>query len=129
MLYQSFAFSEKERPKIIACDFDGTLFTDAYPGVGQPIYLTINMLKNEQKQGAKIILWTNRSDQPLANAIEACKKEDLFFDSINDNLPEIVTIFGCNTRKIFADEYWDDRTRSIPHLSHPGKIELKMYER
>ena len=115
------------RPKIIACDFDGTLFIDNYPGVGEPIFMTINMLKLEQENGAKIILWTNRTDKPLLNAVRACNEEGLFFDAVNDNLPEIIEAFGCNTRKIFADEYWDDRTISLVHLKHPGQIELNLY--
>lgn len=50
--------------KIIAVDFDGTLFTDGYPGVGRPIYETIGRLMSEQEAGSRIILWTNRSDGP-----------------------------------------------------------------
>ena len=115
------------RPKIIACDFDGTLFTDNYPNVGEPIFMTINMLKLEQQEGAKIILWTNRSDEPLTKAVQACNEEGLFFDAVNDNLPEIIATFGCNTRKIFADEYWDDRMIQLVHIKHPGQINIKLY--
>jgi len=115
------------RPKIIACDFDGTLFTDNYPYVGEPIFMTIEMLKSEQEDGAKIILWTNRTDEPLANAVRACNEEGLFFDAVNDNLSEIIEMFGCNARKIFADEYWDDRMVPMTHLKHPGIITLNLY--
>ena len=117
------------RPKFIACDFDGTLFIDNYPNVGEPIYMTINMLKLEQENGAKIILWTNRSDKPLDKAVHACNEEGLFFDAVNDNLPEIIVTFGCNTRKIFADEYWDDRMVPLVHLKHPGCINITTYEK
>lgn len=35
-------------PKIIAVDFDGTLFENAWPDVGAPIEKNINKLKAEQ---------------------------------------------------------------------------------
>jgi hypothetical protein len=31
------------------------------------------------------------------------------FDAINENLPVNVAAFGNDCRKIFADEYWDDK--------------------
>ena len=33
------------------------------------------------------------------------------FDSVNDNIPEKIAMYGGDTRKVFADEYWDDRAR------------------
>jgi hydroxymethylpyrimidine pyrophosphatase-like HAD family hydrolase len=111
-----------KKPKIIAVDFDGTLFTDNYPGIGKPIFETIWQLEQEREHGAKLILWTNRSDGPLKAAIEACNEHGLFFDAVNDNLPEVVERFGCNPRKVFANEYWDDRACHIPHLIHPDKL-------
>lgn len=44
--------------KIIAIDFDGVLFTEAYPAVGMPIAPNINRAKNERANGAVLILWT-----------------------------------------------------------------------
>lgn len=108
-------------PKIIASDFDGTLFIDKYPNIGEPIFETIERLKEEQANGAKAILWTNRSGKELAYAVKACNSEGLFFDAVNDNLPEIIEAFGCNTRKIFANEYWDDRMVFLPWLKHPDR--------
>jgi hypothetical protein len=110
-----------QKKKIIAVDFDGTLFTDKYPNVGEPILDTIARLKLEQAEGAKAILWTNRSDEPLRLAVEACAGQGIFFDAVNDNLPEIIEFFGCNTRKIFANEYWDDRMIYLSHLKHPDR--------
>lgn len=46
----------KQRRKIIAVDFDGTLFTDAYPEIGEPIWKVINYCKKEQAEGSIIIL-------------------------------------------------------------------------
>lgn len=111
-----------KHPKIIACDFDGTLFVDKYPNIGVPIFQTIERLKEEQANGAKAILWTNRSGKELEDAIEACNYEGLFFDAVNDNLPEIIKAFGGDTRKVFANEYWDDRMVFLPHLKHPDGV-------
>lgn len=99
--------------KIIAVDFDGTLFTNAWPNIGEPIEGTINAVKAEQAAGSKIILWTNRIGDKLQEAVDACKKQGIEFDAVNDNLPEIVEEFGVNCRKIFANEYWDDRAVKV----------------
>ena len=52
--------------KIIAIDFDGVLFTEAYPAVGMPIAPNINRAKNERANGAVLILWTCREGKELA---------------------------------------------------------------
>jgi len=59
--------------KIIAIDFDGVLFTEAYPAVGMPIAPNINRAKNERANGAVLILWTCREGKELADAVAACK--------------------------------------------------------
>lgn len=96
-------------PKIIAVDFDGCLFVNRYPEIGDPITKNINKLKKERKAGAKIILWTNRCGVYLQNALYACADYGIFFDAVNANLPEVIHTFGNDSRKIFANEYWDDR--------------------
>ena len=37
-----------------------------------------------------------------------CWEHQLEFDAINDNLPEIVEMYGINSRKITCDNYIDD---------------------
>lgn len=64
-------------PKIIAVDFDGTLFENAWPDVGAPIEKNINKLKAEQADGAKVILWTNRVGGALDKAVNFCKERGL----------------------------------------------------
>lgn len=58
--------NKETRPKIIAVDFDGCLATNKFPEVGDPINKTISRLKQEQVNGAKVILWTNRRDMAYA---------------------------------------------------------------
>ena len=95
--------------KIIAVDFDGTLCENKYPAIGAPILSTIEQLKWEQREGAALILWTCRSGEELAAAVEWSKAHGLTFDAVNENLAENVEQYGGDTRKICATEYWDDR--------------------
>ncbi len=100
--------------KIIAVDFDGTLCENDFPNIGAPRTEIIEKLLVEKRLGAKIILWTCRTDQQTKQAVEWCKERGLTFDAVNDNLEEIKTSFACNPRKIFAHEYWDDRAIPVP---------------
>ena len=95
--------------KIIAVDFDGTLCKNEYPQIGVPIYSVINKLKIEQERGAQLILWTCRRGKELAEAVFWCSIHGLMFDAINDNVKSTIERFGGDSRKIYADEYWDDR--------------------
>ncbi len=100
-----------KRQKIIAVDFDGTLCKgDVYPDIGEPNWAVINALLREQKNGAKIILWTCRNGKPLEDAILWCENIGIVFDAVNNNLPENIAQYGgIDTRKVFADEYWEDK--------------------
>lgn len=96
--------------RIIAVDFDGTLCTDRYPEIGIANFHLIHLLKELHKEGRKLILWTCRSGKHLEEALHWCEGFQLEFDAVNDNLPEIVEVYGNNSRKIFADVYIDDKT-------------------
>lgn len=100
--------------KIIAVDFDGTLCTDAYPNIGDPMENVIEYVKSEKSKGAKLILWTNRSGKFLEDAVAWCKLQGIDFDAVNDNIPEVNEEWGENTRKVFANEYIDDRFIPFP---------------
>ena len=106
---------EKRNYTIYAVDFDGTLCEDAWPDIGKPNYMLIQILKALRKKGDKVILWTCRMDDRLDEAIAWCKEQDLEFDTVNENLPEIIGQFGTESRKVFADVYIDDKVIS-PNL-------------
>lgn len=95
--------------KIIAVDFDGTLCENKWPEIGAPNMELISYLREQQAEGARIILWTNRCGDALKAAVYWCDDRGLLFNAVNDNLPEIIEEFGSNCRKIFANEYIDDR--------------------
>lgn len=96
--------------KIIAVDFDGTLCENAWPRIGKACWPIIHALKRRQAAGDKIILWTCRCDAMLDEAVLWCLNHGLKFDAINDNLPENIEKYNNNCRKVFADEYWDDKS-------------------
>lgn len=95
--------------KVIAVDFDGTLFENAWPGIGAPRVNVIAAVLREQQNGAALILWTCRTGEALRAALKACEAQGLHFDAVNDSLPEWKDSFDGDPRKIGATEYWDDR--------------------
>ncbi len=98
-----------EATKAIAIDFDGCLCTNEYPRIGKPIWRVIGAAKEQQENGAILILWTCREGQLLEKAVAACKRWGLEFDAVNANHPYRIKQYGNDPRKIGADEYWDDR--------------------
>ena len=95
--------------KILAVDFDNTIFETEYPTILRPISPVIEMAKERRARGDRLILWTCREGAELDAAVEACRAEGLEFDAVNDNLPEEKAKWGNNPRKVAADEYWDDK--------------------
>ena len=95
--------------KVIALDFDGCICSSAWPEVGEPNWDVIQAAKEEQRNGAHIILWTCREGKLLDDAVEACKEWGLELDGVNESLPQWIEKWGSATRKIGATEYWDDR--------------------
>lgn len=110
--------------KIIAVDFDGTLCENKWPEIGEPNEELIEYLCDRQKNGDKLILWTCRADEKLQKAVEWCEDKGLVFNAVNENLPEIIESFGSDTRKIFANEYIDDKNRNIASCHEKSNMEL-----
>lgn len=101
---------EKNPYRIIGVDFDGTLSkTIDYPEPGEPIQEVIDYIKQAQLEGAYVILITMREGIFLRMALNWCKEQGLEFDAVNDNLPHMKDFFDTNPRKIFVNEYIDDR--------------------
>lgn len=98
-------------PYIIAVDFDGTLCESNWPDLGIPNLELIRYLKDERHRGTRLILWTCRTGDRLEVAVNWCQQHGLQFDAVNENLPEVISYFGRDSRKIFAHEYIDDYAR------------------
>lgn len=100
--------------RVIAIDFDGCLCEKAWPDIGAPNWDVINAAISEQKNGAALILWTCRVGDLLKAAVDWCKERGLEFDAVNENLPERLEYYGSESRKVSADEYWDDLAVHMP---------------
>ena len=96
-------------PKILAVDFDGTLVSDKYPEIGSPNEKLFTICKRLRERGVRVILWTCRNNEPLAEAVMYCYLKGLSFDAVNENIPETQELYGGDTRKVFADVYLDDK--------------------
>lgn len=92
----------------IAVDFDGTIVEHEYPAIGKEKLFAFQTLRELEKLGARLILWTFRAGKELDEAVEYCKKNGIEFYAVNKNYPE--EIFDETvSRKIDADLYIDDK--------------------
>lgn len=92
----------------IAVDFDGTIVEHEYPGIGKEKLFAFQTLKEFEKMGALLILWSFRTGKELDDAVEFCRKNGIEFYAVNRNYPE--EIFDDTiSRKINADIYIDDK--------------------
>lgn len=114
----------EKKNKIIAVDFDGTLCENKWPEIGEPNKELIGYLKKRQEAGDKIILWTCRTDELLWEAVYFCYCQGLIFDAVNENLPETLEWMNGDSRKIFANEYIDDRNLPIDICRKKSGMEL-----
>jgi hypothetical protein len=92
----------------IAVDFDGTIVEHDYPKIGKEKLFAFRTLKELEKCGARLILWTFRTGQELEEAVEFCRKNGIEFYAVNKSYPEEI-IDENSSRKIDADIYIDDR--------------------
>lgn len=100
--------------KAIAIDFDGCLCENAWPEIGAPNWPVIRAAQLAQREGSALILWTCRNGDLRASAVDWCREHGLIFDAVNENLPERSEHYGSESRKISADEYWDDCAIHMP---------------
>lgn len=116
----------KEYSEIYAVDFDKTLnMADTYPDLGTPNMELIGFLKNVQKEGDKVILWTCREGERLEEAVRFCEENGLRFDAINNNLRENIDFYKNNSRKVFAHHYIDDKNLQIFGIGEDGGNEAQ----
>lgn len=116
------------RAKIIAVDFDGTLCENRYPEIGEPYPMVISTLRFLKLMGCKLILWTCREGAELEQAVLWCGRHGLFFDKINENIPDVVERWGTNSRKVFANVYFDDRSLNPLEVNAPGASLVDLFK-
>jgi len=94
---------------ILAIDFDGTIVEHKYPKIGKTRLFAFQTLKELQKQGHQLILWTYRAGRKLDEAVEFCRENGIEFYAVNKNYAEEEFDEKTISRKIYADIYIDDR--------------------
>jgi hypothetical protein len=111
---------------IIAIDFDGTIVEHRFPDIGREVPGAFRWMKDFQDAGAKLILFTMRSDLRndaagpegskadadfLTDAVEFCRKGGIEFWGVNEN-PEQSS--WTNSPKPYAHIYIDDAAFGCP---------------
>lgn len=119
----------------IAVDFDGTIVEHEYPEIGKEKLFAFLTLKELNKKGARLILWTFRTGKELDEAVEFCRKNGVEFYAVNKNYPEEILNENVG-RKIDADIFIDDRNiggfpgwSEVWQILNPFESDQKVAER
>ena len=104
----------------ICVDFDGTVVDHRYPYLGDPVPLAVDWLRRWAELGAKLILFTMRSNDQrtgelLQDAVDYYHKNNIPLYGINKN-PDQDS--WTNSPKAYAHLYIDDAAYGCP-LIHP----------
>lgn len=94
----------------VAVDFDGTCVTHEYPSIGRAVGAE-PVLHDLVKQGARLILWTMRSGEELADAVRWFEERNIPLWGINEN-PEQKA--WTQSPKVHAQLYIDDAALGAP---------------
>jgi len=95
---------------IIAIDFDGTCVTHDYPEIGRHIG-AVPVLKELVAAEHQLILWTMRSGEQLAEAVDWFMNEGILLWSVNDNPTQHK---WTASPKVYAQLYIDDAGLGVP---------------
>lgn len=105
----------------IAIDFDGTIVTHEFPRIGDVNPYAFSWMRKFQAAGARLILWTMRSDgqdcgDALSRAVEHCRANGVEFFGVNSN-PEQAE--WTSSPKAYAKIYIDDAAFGCPLRENP----------
>jgi hypothetical protein len=93
----------------IAVDFDGTIVEHRYPAIGEEKLFAFETLRQMQKLGHLLVLWTFRHGKELNEAVDYCRKNGIEFYAVNKSYPEEVFDPDNMSRKLDVDLFIDDR--------------------
>lgn len=105
---------EKARKDIdvIAVDFDGTIVEHSFPEIGNELLGAIETLKDLQKVGYWIVLWTVRNGYYLKQAVDFLSQEGFVPNEINKSTYLNIKYHNGSldiSAKVWADVYLDDK--------------------
>ena len=106
----------------IGLDFDGTVVDHRYPDIGEPVPGAIKWLKRLQQSGARIILFTMRSNNSdtgnlLGEAVKYLEKNGIRLYGINKNPDQDE---WTSSPKVYANVYIDDSAFGCPLVQPKG---------
>lgn len=96
--------------KYICVDFDGTQVEHEYPKIGKAIEGAYETLVKWQEMGAKLIMFTMRSGDTLAEAVAHAEANGIKWYGINRN----PTQFWTKSPKAYGQLYVDDAAVGCP---------------
>ncbi len=107
---------------IICVDFDGTIVDHRYPELGQPVPEAVVWLKRLQACGARLILYTMRSEEGVAGntllpAVRYLQEQGVELYGVNHNPTQES---WTSSPKVYADLYIDDSAFGCPLVRPPG---------
>lgn len=100
-----------ERSLIIAIDFDGTCVEHCYPAIGYEVEGAVEVLRDLQQRGHRLILHTVRSGATLEAAISWFKERRITLWGVNLNIEQRR---WSESPKVYADYYIDDSALGCP---------------
>lgn len=107
----------KDKGYIIAVDFDGTCVEHNYPAIGMDVEGAVDVLRELNKHGHRIILNTMRSGQRLEAAVRWFRDRKIELWAVNRN-PEQEQ--WTTSPKVYADIYIDDSALGCPLIFLEG---------
>lgn len=105
------------RPLVIAVDFDATLVEYEFPEIGAPLPGAFSWVRRWQSAGARVALWTVRSDAPagkrpvLSEAVAFCRANGFEPWAVNENPGQAG---WSGSPKMHADVFVDDAAFGCP---------------
>jgi len=104
----------------ICIDFDGTIVDHRFPDIGPPVPKALEWMYKFQDAGAKLILFTMRSDgsssgDALARAVHYLEENGISLYGVNHNPSQV---HWTSSPKAYGQIYIDDAAFGCP-LIHP----------
>lgn len=106
----------------ICIDFDGTIVDHRFPEVGPPVPGAVDWMLKWQSAGAKLILFTMRSDggrmgDVLSLAVEYLKQNGIELYGVNKNPTQV---HWTSSPKAYGQLYIDDAAFGCPLIQPEG---------
>lgn len=105
--------TEEDVEKIILVDFDGTVVRHMYPMIGELLDGAVETLKDLEKAGYTLVLWTCRSGEHFDHAMNFCKEHGINMITAEESRKMIEEVYGEESlpegRKPYARWHIDDR--------------------